>query len=1108
MTSDPAQPSSPSTPPSELKRLLDVLDRAGGLGASSTELAELIWLASHSSMPAQATQAGSGQLADEESSSAPADAVGTAGPGSGPEPPRMPGRPGLPLSQRLDTEPVDIGSHASLLAPLPPMLGDRLQLQRALRPLRRRVPSRLDMELDERSTAYRIARQGAFPGFWLPVLRARPERWLTLYLVYDTGPTMPIWRPLLRELHHVIGQTGAFRGIQLLELTENGRLRRSPGGRPAGSPPRDGRSAALILSDCGGPQWYPGSEASAEWYRTLSRWGRSMPVAVVQPLPERLWRRTALPSSAGLLTARGQAAPNSTVRFKPFDPSGGSPAGLLLPVLEPSARWFAHWAALVAGPPGTEIPGVVATLPADPSAVSPEAGRSVPHALSPEELVLGFRAHASPQALRLAAHLAVGEPSLPVMRLVHAATEARPEPQHLAEVILSGLLTTVPGRPAAAGHYAFRPGVREVLLRTLPRSAAARVGAVIQHFAGSRPGELPLVVPAGNAERGRGRPHGEPLAVVTEKTVRRLGGGPDMLAGSPSSLVDGRYRLDERRDVGPTFDIWHATDEQLDRAVILKLFHVSLTDGSRRNRFLADANRLAAIDTQGLVRVGGYGFHDGRPYMVMDPVDGVGFGEWLKRAPEGLPLETVRAIGGQITEALAELHLNDLPHLDLSPAALVMRRDGRVVVADPGLSIHGRPDNDSGEYLNRFLDSSGQLSDHRSFQQVSGPVGDHRSDLYSLGCLLYEMTTGAAPDARALRDAWAHGVRPAHPELPSSFPPEFRELVTDLLAADPRNRPAHAEEVLARLMDTRTDDGELDAVARAVLALDPSGARMGRVLRDAIDQVLDGPRTGRYDWRTLFKTEKVHFGTLVEIAIQREFGFRDGAEMDYRIAGVEVDCKYSQQFGAWMIPPEVHGHLCLLVWADDYKSHWSVGLLRIREEWLNASMNRDLKSTLKAEHRDKVVWLWHNADLPENALLHIPADDREAILQQPSSQARLNELFRRCQQRRIGRNVLHTLAQQQDYMKRLRGTFGSRSVLRHEGIIILGDYRAHQNIARQLGLPVPQEGEFVSTRLVPAVPGNDMPVAEISGELWSQASPGDPEATGPALPMPAAEGKP
>ncbi|MFF5138980.1 NaeI family type II restriction endonuclease [Streptomyces sp. NPDC013157] len=1106
MTSDPAQPSSPS----EVKRLLDVLGRAGDGETNATELAELIWLARHSSTPVRAAQ-----QASEASPSVSADAAQSAPPVSHPDPPPAPGRPGLPLSHRSDAESLERGPYASLLAPLPPMLAHPLPLQRALRPLRRRVPSYRKTELDERSTAYRIARHGALPGTWLPVLRAKPERWLTLYLVYDAGPTMPIWHPLWRELHRVIGQAGAFREIRLLTLTQEGQLRKSPGGRPAALPPRDGRAVTLVLSDCSGPHWYPGSEATAHWYRVLDRWARTMPVAIVQPLPERLWRRTALPGSAGLLTARGPAAANSALRFTPYDTPEAEVTGLPLPLLAPSARWFTHWAELVAGRPGAKVPGVAATLSADLSTAPLEPAGSTPRSFSSEELVLNFRAHASPQALRLAAHLAAGEPSLPVMRLIQAATEERPEPQHLAEVVLSGLLTTVPGKAAASGHYAFRPGVRDVLLRALPRSTVARIGAVIQHHAGSRPGELPVVVPTGGFEGSGSRPSGEPLAVVTEETLRRLGGGSgrrtdetDSAAGGTSTLVDGRYRLDERGYAGPTSETWRATDEQLDRGVTLKLFHVPITDGARRRGFLGDADRLAGLEIQGLARVNGFGFHDGRPYVVTDPVDGESLEQRLKLAPGGLPPETVTAIGGQIAGTLAELHLNGLLHLDLSPSALVVHRDGTVAVTDPGLGIHVLPDVDGGDYRRSTFDLSGPLPVYRAPEQLFGASADHRSDLYSLGCLLYAMATGAppAPDARALRNAWAHGMRHLRPELRSGLPDAFDALVTELLAVNPTDRPADAEDVLNRLVGTSADDEELTAVAQAVLALDPGGTRMADVLRGTIDAALDGPHTGRYDWTTLLKTEKVHFGTLVEIAIQREFGFPDGTEMDYLIGGVEVDCKYSQQFGGWMIPPEAQGHVCLLVWADDHTSRWSAGLVRIRREWLTSGRNRDVKLTIKAERRKEIRWLWRDVDLPENILLHMPAADRDAVFGSSSGQARINELFRRVQQRPIGRNALRTVVQQQDYMKRVRGNGGARSVLRNEGIIIMGDNRAHQEVARQLGLTVPRTGEFVSARVVPAAPSSSRPAVELDGGLWSVASPGDPVVIAPLLPATFAAG--
>ncbi|MFE2556924.1 NaeI family type II restriction endonuclease [Streptomyces sp. NPDC059352] len=296
------------------------------------------------------------------------------------------------------------------------------------------------------------------------------------------------------------------------------------------------------------------------------------------------------------------------------------------------------------------------------------------------------------------------------------------------------------------------------------------------------------------------------------------------------------------------------------------------------------------------------------------------------------------------------------------------------------------------------------------------------------------------------------------------------------------------------------EDPELAAVWAHLQEMDSAEQRFARALRDTIDQLLNGEDTGRYDWKSLYKTEKTHAGTMVEIKLQREFRFDDGIDMDYRIAGIEVDCKYSQKFGGWMIPPEAQDHLCLLVWADDSKSRWSAGLFRVKDEWLNRGNNRDLKLTVKADHRDKIAWLWWDAELPENVLLHMPAADRDAVFAQKSGQARLNELFRRAQNRRIGRNVVRTVAQQKDYMKRVRGNGGSRSALRSEGILIMGDYESHRRIASELGVPVPQEGEFVSTRVVEVSPQSNRRSVTLDGRLWACASPEEGLAAAPSLP--------
>jgi hypothetical protein len=107
------------------------------------------------------------------------------------------------------------------------------------------------------------------------------------------------------------------------------------------------------------------------------------------------------------------------------------------------------------------------------------------------------------------------------------------------------------------------------------------------------------------------------------------------------------------------------------------------------------------------------------------------------------------------------------------------------------------------------------------------------------------------------------------------------------------------------------------AVAAELRALDPNGSRTAQVLRNTFDQLYDGQRTGRYRWDQLYKTEKTHCGTLVEINLQREFKFLDGDVLDYTIANVDVDCKYSQTVGGWMIPPEARDHVCLVVSASD-----------------------------------------------------------------------------------------------------------------------------------------------------------------------------------------------
>jgi len=295
-------------------------------------------------------------------------------------------------------------------------------------------------------------------------------------------------------------------------------------------------------------------------------------------------------------------------------------------------------------------------------------------------------------------------------------------------------------------------------------------------------------------------------------------------------------------------------------------------------------------------------------------------------------------------------------------------------------------------------------------------------------------------------------------------------------------------------------DKELGAVAVQIRVLDPQGIRTARVLRKTFDKLYDGQHTGRFCWDQLYTTESTHAGELVEINLHREFKFQDGEKMDYRIAGTDVDCKYSQKIGGWMIPPEAHGHLCLVISAEDTKTPtWCMGLVRITLERLNSGGNRDRKATLNADGRNAIAWLFKDMPLPPNVLLQIDRETVDGIMAMSSGQKRVSELFRAALCMRVGRAVVATVAQQHDFMKRVRANGGARIWLKAEGIMILGQYRSHAAVARALRVPNPEPGESVSVRVVPAA-ASGAGVAEIEGTLWRVAGPGEGGASAPDLP--------
>jgi hypothetical protein len=305
-------------------------------------------------------------------------------------------------------------------------------------------------------------------------------------------------------------------------------------------------------------------------------------------------------------------------------------------------------------------------------------------------------------------------------------------------------------------------------------------------------------------------------------------------------------------------------------------------------------------------------------------------------------------------------------------------------------------------------------------------------------------------------------------------------------------------------------------------------------LRDSLDELLDGQRTGRWAYGHLTKTERTHLGTVVEVNLTKEFGIQDGQHLDWHVAGEDLDCKFSKDLGGWEIPMEMYlcadhegrsgiaDHPALLVWMNDDTNEWAAGLLRMsdmRLRWKKhqpgglpeRAYNRDNKRRIGDGARDEIHWLWGRprADLPPNVLLQMsPATRAEIFADTRSGQKRVDALFTLVQEQIVGRAVVLTVAQQEDAPKRARD---ARLHLRSSGIVVLGHQENHPLVAAHLGLDIPEKGEWISARLI-RVPeygtrrrvwigeySNAKTGERSAAGWWAIARPHEPEEPGPIV---------
>lgn len=279
------------------------------------------------------------------------------------------------------------------------------------------------------------------------------------------------------------------------------------------------------------------------------------------------------------------------------------------------------------------------------------------------------------------------------------------------------------------------------------------------------------------------------------------------------TLLCERYRLRERIGRGGMGEVWKAVDESLGREVAVKCLKPtspSLDPSVHRvlrERFRREARVAAALQHRGITVVHDFGESEGVLFLVMELLEGRNLRQLLgDNEGRPLPLPDVVDIAAQIAAALAYTHARGIVHRDLKPANVMRLTDGDVRICDFGIARLGH---DIG-FTSRLTGTGVAMGTphYMSPEQIGGEDGvDHRSDLYSLGCVLYELATGAPPFD--LDDTWAvlvgHRDTPPRPprELRPDLPGELEQLVLDLLAKSPEDRPQNAADVAGRLKTLR-----------------------------------------------------------------------------------------------------------------------------------------------------------------------------------------------------------------------------------------------------------------------------------------------------------------
>jgi serine/threonine protein kinase len=267
------------------------------------------------------------------------------------------------------------------------------------------------------------------------------------------------------------------------------------------------------------------------------------------------------------------------------------------------------------------------------------------------------------------------------------------------------------------------------------------------------------------------------------------------VALSSGTLV-GRYRIVQELGVGGMGEVYQAEDTELKRQVALKFLpYRFISDETAKVRFKREAEATAQLSHPNIVTIHEVSEYKGRPFFAMEHCQGRSLRELIVK--ERLSLNRILDVAIQIGEGLAEAHRAGVIHRDIKPSNVIVGVDGRVKVVDFGLAaLRGK------DKLTKTGTTMGTVG-YMSPEQVRGEEVDHRSDLFSLGVVLYEMIAGKAPFEKENEAATLYAIVQETPQpldrFRSALPDNLQKTVSRLLEKTPERRFPSAVDVVAEL---------------------------------------------------------------------------------------------------------------------------------------------------------------------------------------------------------------------------------------------------------------------------------------------------------------------